>query len=79
MFENCKTYNRPNSKLYRDCVSLQKVMQNRLEELNVDAEIVPPTPATATDAPIAATAAAGIPEDKENNVTVGLEVVINFL
>ena len=54
-------------------------MQNRLEELNVDAEIVPPTPATATDAPIAATAAAGIPEDQENNVTVGSEVVINFL
>ena len=62
MFENCKTYNRDDCKLYRDCVHLQKVMHNRLEELNVDAGIVPPTHATSTAATIFATPAAGNPD-----------------
>ena len=47
--------------------------------LNIDAVIVPPTPDTATDVPIAATAAAGITEDQEDNVSVSSEVVLNFL
>ena len=33
MFENCKTYNRQESKLWKDGVKLQKVMQTRLLEL----------------------------------------------
>ena len=33
MFENCKTYNRQESKLWKDGVKLQKVMQTRLMEL----------------------------------------------
>jgi hypothetical protein len=50
MFENCKTYNRPDSKLYRDGVRLQKVMHSRLEELYEDADIVPPGAAAGTAA-----------------------------
>ncbi|KAL1506167.1 hypothetical protein ABEB36_005579 [Hypothenemus hampei] len=33
MFENAKKYNVPNSKLYRDAVRLQKVMQAKVQEL----------------------------------------------
>ena len=55
MFENCKVYTRPDSKLYRDGVRLQKVMHSRLEELYEEADIVPPTGAASA----AATAAAG--------------------
>jgi hypothetical protein len=47
MFENCKAYNRPDSKLYRDGVRLQKVMHSRLEELYEEADIVPPAAAAA--------------------------------
>ncbi|XP_034240054.1 protein polybromo-1 isoform X2 [Thrips palmi] len=33
MFENAKKYNRPDSKLYKDAVKLQKQMQNKVQEL----------------------------------------------
>ncbi|KAL1139328.1 hypothetical protein AAG570_006314 [Ranatra chinensis] len=33
MFENAKKYNRPDSKLYKDAVKLQKLMQKRVQEL----------------------------------------------
>ncbi|XP_073978285.1 protein polybromo isoform X2 [Rhodnius prolixus] len=33
MFENAKKYNRPDSKLYKDAVKLQKIMQKRVQEL----------------------------------------------
>ncbi|KAK9506268.1 hypothetical protein O3M35_008237 [Rhynocoris fuscipes] len=33
MFENAKKYNRPDSKLYKDAVKLQKVMQKKVQEL----------------------------------------------
>ncbi|XP_039291348.1 protein polybromo-1 isoform X3 [Nilaparvata lugens] len=33
MFENAKKYNRPDSKLYKDAVKLQKVMQSKVQEL----------------------------------------------
>lgn len=41
MFENCKTYNRPDSKLYKDGAKLQKVMRSKMEELEEDIESVP--------------------------------------
>ena len=41
MFDNCKLYNRPDSKLYKDGAKLQKVMRNKLEELEEDLEVVP--------------------------------------
>ena len=67
MFENCKAYNRPDSKLYRDGVRLQKVMHSRLEELYEVADIVPPPPAAATTAAttsaVATVAAASAVED----------------
>lgn len=36
MFENCKSYNRMDSRLYKDGVKLQKIFQAKLEELQVD-------------------------------------------
>ncbi|EEB13504.1 predicted protein [Pediculus humanus corporis] len=33
MFENAKKYNRPESRLYRDAIKLQKVMQHKVKEL----------------------------------------------
>lgn len=36
MFENAKAYNRPDSNLYKWAVKLQKVMQNKLDELLQD-------------------------------------------
>lgn len=33
MFENAKKYNRPDSKLYKDAVRLQKLMQKKVQEL----------------------------------------------
>ncbi|CAH1403720.1 unnamed protein product [Nezara viridula] len=33
MFENAKKYNRPDSKLYKDALKLQKIMQKRVQEL----------------------------------------------
>jgi protein polybromo-1 len=36
MFENCKTYNRPDSRLYKEGAKLQKMMNQRLEELEMD-------------------------------------------
>ena len=36
MFENCKTYNRPDSRLFKDGAKLQKLMNNKLEELAMD-------------------------------------------
>jgi protein polybromo-1 len=58
MFENCKAYNRPDSKLYRDGVRLQKVMHSRLEELYDEADIVPPV-STVAAAGAATTATIG--------------------
>jgi len=67
MFENCKTYNRPDSKLYRDGVRLQKVMHSRLEELYEDADIVPPAAAgTAAAAGGAATGASALDDLKKS-------------
>jgi hypothetical protein len=65
MFENCKTYNRPDSKLYRDGVRLQKVMHSRLEELYEDADIVPPAAAAGTAA-AAATGATALEDLKKS-------------
>lgn len=36
MFENCKTYNRPDSRLFKDGAKLQKLVNNKLEELEMD-------------------------------------------
>lgn len=33
MFENCKTYNRPDSRLYKDACKLQKFTKNKYEDL----------------------------------------------
>jgi hypothetical protein len=66
MFENCKTYNRPDSKLYRDGVRLQKVMHSRLEELYEDADIVPPAAAGAVAAGGAATGATALDDLKKS-------------
>jgi len=41
MFENCKNYNRADSKLYKDAAKLQRVMKSKLEELEDDVEVVP--------------------------------------
>merc|ERR1712142_68312 len=47
MFNNCKTYNRPDSKLWKDGNKLQKVMTSKLEELleTGDEVAAPSTPA----------------------------------
>lgn len=39
MFENAKRYNRPDSKLFKDAVKLQKVMQTKVQELLADDEV----------------------------------------
>ena len=39
MFENAKRYNRPDSKLYKDAVKLQKVMQMKVQEILGDDEV----------------------------------------
>ena len=41
MFDNCKLYNRPDSKLFKDGAKLQKVMRNKIEELEEDLEVIP--------------------------------------
>jgi protein polybromo-1 len=38
MFENCKAYNRPESRLFKDSARLQKAMSAKLEELEMDDE-----------------------------------------
>ncbi|XP_046634801.1 protein polybromo-1-like isoform X2 [Daphnia pulicaria] len=38
MFENAKRYNRPDSKLFKDAVKLQRVMQSKVQELLADDE-----------------------------------------
>ena len=38
MFENCKNYNRPDSRLFKEGVKLQKIMNQKLEELEYDDE-----------------------------------------
>ncbi len=40
MFENAKRYNRPDSKLFKDAVKLQRVMQTRVQELLADDEVI---------------------------------------
>ena len=40
MFENAKRYNRPDSKLYKDAVKLQRVMQSKVQELLADDEVI---------------------------------------
>lgn len=40
MFENAKQYNRPDSKLYKDAVKLQRVMQTKAQELLADDEVI---------------------------------------
>lgn len=40
MFENAKRYNRPDSKLYKDAVKLQRVMQAKVQELLADDEVI---------------------------------------
>ena len=39
MFENAKSYNRPDSKLFKDAVKLQKLMQTKFQELLADDEV----------------------------------------
>lgn len=39
MFENAKHYNRPDSKLFKDAVKLQKVMQTKVQELLADDDV----------------------------------------
>lgn len=39
MFENAKQYNRPDSKLYKDAVKLQRAMQAKAQELLADDEV----------------------------------------
>eukprot|EP00095_Tigriopus_kingsejongensis_P009080 maker-scaffold742_size103727-snap-gene-0.20 protein:Tk09080 transcript:maker-scaffold742_size103727-snap-gene-0.20-mRNA-1 annotation:"protein polybromo-1 isoform x2" len=38
MFENCKSYNRPESRLYKEGAKLQKIMNAKLEELQLEEE-----------------------------------------
>ncbi|XP_059081440.1 protein polybromo-1-like isoform X3 [Tigriopus californicus] len=38
MFENCKAYNRPDSRLYKEGVKLQKITNAKLEELQLEEE-----------------------------------------
>lgn len=38
MFENCKTYNRPDSRLFKDACKLQRIMKNKLDDLEDDEE-----------------------------------------
>ena len=36
MFENCKSYNRPESRLFKDACKLQKVLKKRYEDLKIE-------------------------------------------
>ncbi|KAI1296750.1 Protein polybromo-1 [Halotydeus destructor] len=38
MFENAKKYNRPDSKIYKDACTLQKLMLDKAKELNLDSQ-----------------------------------------
>lgn len=38
MFENCKTYNRPDSRLYKDACKLQRLLKNKYEDLETESE-----------------------------------------
>ena len=38
MFENCKLYNRPDSRVFKDGVKLQKICQSKIEELQMEDE-----------------------------------------
>ena len=33
MFENCKEYNRPDSRLYKDGIKLQRAMKHKYDEM----------------------------------------------
>jgi len=48
MFENCKIYNRPESRLFKEAIKLQKVMQSTVNELDSGDEEVESRPGTAT-------------------------------
>lgn len=39
MFENAKRYNRPDSKLFKDAVKLQRIMQAKFQELLAEDEV----------------------------------------
>ncbi len=38
MFENCKTYNRPDSRLFKDACKLQRLLKNKYEDLETESE-----------------------------------------
>ena len=38
MFENCKTYNRPDSRLYKDACKMQRLLKNKYEDLESESE-----------------------------------------
>ena len=38
MFANCKTYNRPDSRLFKDACRLQKLLKNKYEDLETESE-----------------------------------------
>ena len=41
MFENCKTYNRQDSRLYKDGCRLQRVLKLKLDEIEAGSGNVP--------------------------------------
>ena len=38
MFENCKTFNRPESRLFKDACKLQRLLKNKYEDLDTESE-----------------------------------------
>ena len=38
MFANCKTYNRPDSRLFKDACRLQKLLKNKYEDLETESD-----------------------------------------
>ena len=69
MFNNCKTYNRADSKLWKDANKLQKVMTGKLQEI-VDG--VPPSSDDVSDK-------TSSPKDAKDNLKKRLKVLFNSI
>ena len=73
MFNNCKTYNRPDSKLWKDANKLQKVMTSKLQEI-VDG--VPPSEPDNVSTPDKLSSS---PKDPKDSLKKKLKVLFNSI
>jgi len=83
MFNNCKTYNRPDSKLWKDGNKLHKVMNARLEELLEGDEDIsaPATPAPAPPPPekVEPEVKKASPKDQKDQLKKKLKILFNSI